>query len=132
MWGLAEMDPGEPVYNIGWALWLDGPLEISAPQRAWDAVLVRHEALRTTFRNESGVPVQVVHDELTADPLAVSSVEQLAAGERGPTAQGRIHDLARAPFDLATGPLVRTALIRLSPESHVLAVVIHHIVADGW
>ena len=43
-----------------------------------------------------------------------------------------IHDLARAPFDLATGPLVRTALIRLSPESHVLAVVIHHIVADGW
>ena len=43
-----------------------------------------------------------------------------------------IRDLARAPFDLATGPLVRTALIRLSTESHVLAVVIHHIVADGW
>ena len=132
MWLLAEMNSGEPTYNIPWALWLDGALDVSALQRAWDAVLVRHEALRTTFRNESGVPVQVVHDELTADPLAVSSLEQLAAGEREPTALAMIHDLACAPFNLATGPLVRTALIRLSPESHVLAVVIHHIVADGW
>ena len=132
MWLLAEMNSGEPTYNIPWALWLDGTLDVSALQQAWDAVLVRHEALRTTFRNDSGVPVQVVHDELTADPLAVSSVEQLAAGEREPTALAMIRDLARVPFDLAAGPLVRTALIRLSPESHVLAVVIHHIVADGW
>lgn len=132
MWLLAEMNSGEPTYNIPWALWLDGALDVSALQQAWDAVLVRHEALRTTFRNESGMPVQVVHDELTADPLVVSSVEQLAAGEREPTALAMIHDLARAPFDLATGPLVRTALVRLSPESHVLAMVIHHIVADGW
>ena len=92
-------------------------------QQAWDALLVRHEALRTTFRNDSGVPVQVVHDELAAWPLVASSVEQLAAGEREQAALAMIRDLARAPFDLATGPLVRTALIRLSPESHVLAVV---------
>ena len=132
MWLLAEMDSGEPTYNIPWALWLDGALDVSALQQAWDAVLVRHEALRTTFRNESGVPVQVVHDEPAAWPLVASSVEQLAADERESAALAMIRDLARAPFDLATGPLVRTALIRLSPESHVLAVVIHHIVADGW
>src|ERR1017187_9443205 len=132
MWLLAEMDSGEPTYNIPWALWLDGALDVSALQQAWAAVLVRHEALRTTFRNESGVPVQVVHDEPAAWPLVASSVEQLAADEREPAALAMIRDLARAPFDLATGPLVRTALIRLSPESHVLAVVIHHIVADGW
>jgi amino acid adenylation domain-containing protein len=132
MWLLAEMDSGEPTYNIPWALWLDGALDVSALQQAWDAVLVRHEALRTTFRNESGVPVQVVDDEPAAWPLVASSVEQLAADEREPAALAMIRDLARAPFDLATGPLVRTALIRLSPESHVLAVVIHHIVADGW
>jgi amino acid adenylation domain-containing protein len=132
MWLLAEMDSEEPTYNIPWALWLDGPLDVSALAQAWDAALVRHEALRTTFRNESGVPVQVVHDELTTPPLVASSVEQLAAGERKPAALALVRDLARAPFDLAAGPLVRTALIRLSPESHVLAVVIHHIVADGW
>jgi amino acid adenylation domain-containing protein len=132
MWLLAEMDAGEPTYNIPWALWLDGALDVNALQQAWDAVLVRHEALRTTFQNESGVPVQVVHDEPAAPLLVASSVEQLPAGEREPAALAMIRDLARVPFDLATGPLVRTALIRLSPESHVLAVVLHHIVADGW
>ncbi|HEX9034004.1 MAG TPA: amino acid adenylation domain-containing protein [Streptosporangiaceae bacterium] len=132
MWLLAEMDSGEPTYNIPWALWLDGPLDVRALQRAWDALLARHEALRTTFRNESGVPTQVVDDEQAAWPLVTSSVEQLASHERVPAALAMIRDLARFPFDLATGPLVRTTLIRLAPESHVLAVVVHHIVADGW
>lgn len=132
MWLLAEMDPGEPTYNIAWALWLDGPLEVSALQQAWDAALVRHEALRTTFRNESGVPVQVIEDEPAVPPLPVTSVEQLPAAEREPAALDLIGQLARIPFDLATAPLARAALVRLSPEAHVLAVVMHHIVADGW
>ncbi len=132
MWLLAEMDSGEPAYNIAWALWLDGALEVSALQQAWDAALVRHEVLRTTFRNESGVPVQVIEDEPTARSLLVTSVEQLTAGEWKPAALALIDDLARTPFDLATAPLARAALVRLSPEAHVLAVVMHHIVADGW
>jgi amino acid adenylation domain-containing protein len=132
MWLLAEMNPGEPTYNIAWAMWLDGPLEVGALQQAWDAALVRHEALRTTFRNESGVPVQVIEDEPATQPLPVSTVEQLAAGERERAALDLIRNLARIPFDLATGPLARATLVRLSPHAHVLAVVMHHIVADGW
>lgn len=132
MWLLSEMDPGEPTYNITWALWLDGALDVSALQQAWDAAVVRHEALRTTFRNDSGVPVQVIGEEPTAQPLPVTSVEQQAAGERETSALDLIRKLARIPFDLATGPLTRATLVRLSPEAHVLAVVMHHIVADGW
>jgi amino acid adenylation domain-containing protein len=133
MWLLAQMDSGEPTYNVAWALWLDGALEVSALQQAWDAALVRHEALRTTFRNESGMPVQVIEDEPAAGPLLVTSVEQLAAGEREQAALALIRDLASSPFDLAApGPLARAALVRLSPEAHVLAVVMHHILADGW
>jgi len=132
MWLLAEMDPGEPTYNVTWALRLGGALELSALQQAWDAALERHESLRTTFRNESGVPVQVIEDEPAERPLMVTSVEELPADEREAAAQELIRRLARIPFDLATGPLVRVALVRLSPEAHVLAVVMHHIVADGW
>jgi amino acid adenylation domain-containing protein len=132
MWLLAEMDPGEPTYNITWALWLDGALDVSALQQAWDAALDRHEALRTTFRNESGVPVQVIEDEPATPPLLVTTVEYLAAGEREQAALAQIGQLAGAPFDLATGPLVRAVLVRLAPDAHVLAVVMHHIVADGW
>ena len=132
MWLLAEMDPGEPTYNITWALWLDGPLEVSLLQRAWDAALARHEALRTNFRNESGVPVQVIDDEPASPPLQVTSVEQFEAGAREHAALELVRDLAREPFNLATGPLVRTALVRLSPEAHLLTVAMHHIIADGW
>ncbi|HET9893413.1 MAG TPA: amino acid adenylation domain-containing protein [Streptosporangiaceae bacterium] len=132
MWLLAELDCAEPTYNIAWALWLDGQLEVSALQRAWAEALIRHEALRTTFRNESGVPVQVIEDEPAERPLEVTSVEQLGDGEREQAALARIQQLARAPFNLAAGPLARGLLVRLSPEAHVLAVVMHHIVADGW
>ena len=78
------------------------------------------------------MPVQVIEDEPAAQPLPVTSVEHLAADEREPAARALILDLARTSFDLATGPLVRAVLVRLSPETHVLAVVMHHIVADGW
>src|SRR5262249_12331928 len=132
MWVLSEMDPGDPGYNIAWALWLGGALGGSALEQGWDAGRARHEALRTIFRNESGVPVQVIDDEPAAQPLPVTSVEHLAAGEREPAARALILDLARSAFDLASGPLVRAALVRLSPETHALAVVVHHIVADGW
>jgi amino acid adenylation domain-containing protein len=131
IWLLAELNPAEPTYNITWALWLDGVLKVSALQQAWDAALARHEALRTTFRNESGVPVQVIDDEPTAQPLAVTSVEEVAAGERERSALDLIRTFACIPFDLATGPLARAMLVRLSPEAHVFAVVMHHIVADG-
>jgi amino acid adenylation domain-containing protein len=132
MWLLNRMDPDEPVYNIAWALWLDGALEVTALQRAWDAALARHEALRTTFRDTSGLPVQVIEDDPPARPLPVTSVEHLAEPEREPAARALIAGLARAPIDLAAGPLVLGRLVRLSPERHVLAVVMHHIAADGW
>ncbi len=132
MWLLAELDSGEPTYNIAWALWLDGVLDVAALQQAWDAALARHEALRTTFRNESGVPLAVIEDEPVAQPLPVSSVEQWPADERQSAVGTLIDDLARTPFDLAAGPLVLASLVRLSAEAHVLVVVMHHIVADGW
>ena len=64
--------------------------------------------------------------------LPVTSVEHLAAAEREPAALDLIRKLGRIPFDLATGLLVRATLVRLSPQSHVLGVVMHHIVTDGW
>lgn len=132
VWLLVEMDPDEPTYNISWAVWLDGPLEVDALQRAWDAALIRHEALRTTFRDESGVPLQVIEDDPDSRPLVVTSVEQLADGERVSAARALIRDMAGVPLDLAVGPLAVATLVRLSPRAHVLAVVAHHIVTDGW
>src|SRR4051794_1791442 len=132
MWLLAQLDPDEPTYNISWALWLDGELDLGALERAWAAALARHEALRTTFRDVAGVPVQVIEDAAAEQSLTVSSVERLPAEQREQAARALIADLAQTPMDPASGPLVRSRLVRLSAQRHLFAVVVHHIVADGW
>jgi amino acid adenylation domain-containing protein len=132
MWLLAQMDPDEPTYNIAWALWLDGDLDLDALQRAWEATLLRHEVLRTTFRDESGMPMQVISDEPSFEALELTSVEQSPADEREPAARALIDELARTPILPAVGPLLRVRLVQLAADRHVLAVVMHHIVADGW
>src|SRR5580704_87905 len=89
MWLLAEMDPGEPTYNTAWALWLDGPLDVSALRQAWDAALIRHETLRTTFRNDSGVPGQEGRTQrLVPDQRGVPGLPQSADVERTIQPQG--------------------------------------------
>lgn len=132
MWLLAQMDPDQPTYNIAWALWLDGPLDVDALQRAWQAALERHEVLRTTFRDESGMPVQVISDDPDVEPVPVSSVEELPEAEREAAARTLIGELARTPIVPGRGSLLRVRLVRLAADRHVLAVVMHHIVADGW
>jgi hypothetical protein len=132
MWLLARMDPDQPTYNIAWALWLDGELDLDALRQAWQAVLARHEVLRTTFRDESGMPVQVISEDSDDEPLELTSVEQLPAGEREQAARSLIGGLARTPIVPGAGPLLRVRLVRLAADRHVLAVVMHHIVADGW
>jgi amino acid adenylation domain-containing protein len=119
MWLLHRLDPDEPTYNVAWTLRLTGPLDLDTLRRSWEAALLRHEALRTGFRDEFGMPVQVVDDEPVLEPLQVTSTEVL-------------DDLVRTPFDLGAGPPLRARLLRLSPDEHLLVVVAHHIVADGW
>ncbi|RZU53336.1 amino acid adenylation domain-containing protein [Krasilnikovia cinnamomea] len=125
MWLLDRLDPGQANYVIGWAIWLDGPLDEAALARAWDAALQRHEALRTTVRDDAGEPVQVIDEDTAAARLRVEDADPQ-------TARDRIRALAATPFDLAAGPLARAVLLRLGARRHVLAVVVHHIVADGW
>src|SRR5580692_8676002 len=130
MWVLDRLDPGQATYNVPWALWLDGPLDVPALGRAWAFVVARHEALRTVFRAEGGMPVQVVDDD--PGEAAVLTVAPGAGGLDGDGARSWLRELASVPFDLAVGPLVRATLLELAPGRHVLSLVAHHIVADGW
>ena len=155
MWLLARMDPDQPTYNIAWALRLEGELDVGALRRAWEAAVRRHEALRTTFREVSGIPMQVVEevedaafedavsedaafedaeiDGLVAGPaLTVVEVEGETEHERDAAAEALIRDLARVPMDLSRGPLVHARLVRAAERSHLLGVVMHHVIADGW
>ena len=124
LWFLDRLQPGRSLYNIPLCLRISGELDSAALQRALDQVLARHEALRVTFAEEDGTPVQVVG---APQPFALAEVE---AGSQ--EALGLAAEEASRPFDLATGPLARASLIGISPREHILAITLHHTVADGW
>ena len=125
LWFLDRLEPGSPVYNIPVAVRLRGALVHAAVARALQAIVERHDTLRTIFAVENGEPVQVVRDTLVvAMPVeAVADDGALAA---------RLEAEARLPFDLAKGPLVRAVLFARASDDHVLMLTMHHIVADGW
>ncbi|WP_216216770.1 non-ribosomal peptide synthetase [Amycolatopsis aidingensis] len=125
LWLLDQLMPGTSVYNIGWRIAVDGPVDPAALRAALAGLVRRHEALRTHFAAEEGTPVQVV--------TAAAGIE-LPHYERATPAEvdALVDDLARQPFDLHTGPLLRAALASLSPTRHVLVLVLHHSIADGW
>ncbi|WP_290059537.1 non-ribosomal peptide synthase/polyketide synthase [Amycolatopsis solani] len=120
LWFLDEFEPGSTEYVSPTVLRLRGELDTAALDRAFTALVARHESLRTTFTTVDGHGVQVVHP-----PHAVRV--PITDGDLGSALAG-----AGGPVDLHTGPLLRVALTRLAPDDHVLTMVLHHIVTDGW
>ncbi len=130
-WFLDQLDPGTPAYNIPTAVPMTGRRDAAILERCFNAVVQRHEALRTTFRLVGGEPVQTVAAELYL-PLPVVDLSALPEARRQPLAGRLVTSEMKHSFDLSRGPLLRTTLVRLGPEEHMLAVVMHHIVSDGW
>jgi amino acid adenylation domain-containing protein len=122
LWFLDRLHPGHPAYNMPVIFDVEGPLRPDLLEAALDGIIRRHAVLRSTIRLQDGDPVQIVSDPVphrlavldSEDPEAATLEEQ------------------RRPFDLETGPLVRSLLIRTGSESHRLVLTLHHIVSDGW
>lgn len=131
LWVLDRLTPGRATYNIPYALRIDGSLNVGALERSLNAVVLRHEVLRTTFPDTGGVPIQRIapHAEV---PVPVVELRELPAEERESRWRALATEEARRPFDLAVGPLVRARLLRLGDEQWVLLVTFHHIVFDLW
>ncbi|MGV9907765.1 amino acid adenylation domain-containing protein, partial [Streptomyces sp. NPDC003388] len=116
------MRPGDARYNSAVAVRLTGACDHEALTAALTAVVARHEALRTTFEETDGRPVQHVH------PAGPVPLPVRAAGDLD---KDLLAEYSR-PFDLRHGPLLRALLLRESAASHVLLLTAHHIVTDGW
>jgi hypothetical protein len=125
LWFLEQLG-ASAAYHIPIAIRLEGALDRGALVRALNEIAHRHEALRTTFELQNGEPVQVVHSQ--ADFALIDC--DLRAGADG--LAGLLAEDARVPFDFTRGPLWRAKLFQMDQEDHVLAVMFHHIIADGW
>ncbi len=131
LWFLDQLEPGEPTYNMPYTIWLDGPLDAEALQRAMDAMVARHAVLRTSIVALDGMPEQVVADVGAVPIERIELPESLDSDERARQAESIAADRQRRPFDLAAGPLIRAALIVAGPDRHLLSLVMHHAISDG-
>ncbi|MYW06180.1 non-ribosomal peptide synthetase [Streptomyces sp. SID3343] len=130
LWLVDRIKSGDAAFNLFQVHRLRGPLDPDALARALGAIVDRHESLRATFPENDGVPTQVI------GATGGFTLERLSLDGSPDERERRAHALVAArtnqPFDLAQGPLLRASLIRLADDDHVLALVLHHIVADGW
>ncbi|BBH45202.1 non-ribosomal peptide synthetase [Pseudomonas sp. KU43P] len=131
MWFLWQMEPHSPAYNVGGMARLRGTLHVDAFERALQALIVRHETLRTTFPAIDGVPYQCVAED---SPLHLDWQDFSALP--GATRQQRLQQLAdeqaHQPFDLERGPLLRACLVKAEEREHYFVLTLHHIVTEGW
>ncbi|MEO7262781.1 MAG: amino acid adenylation domain-containing protein [Jatrophihabitantaceae bacterium] len=131
LWFLEQLMPGEPTFHMPYAMWLEGPLDAGALQRAMDGLVARHSVLRTSIVAIEGAPEQVVADSGTVAieriTLPATTSEADARRLAGEVARER----AIRPFDLGRGPLLRIALIDAGADRWLFSLVMHHIISDG-
>ncbi|MEA5601254.1 non-ribosomal peptide synthetase [Nostoc sp. UHCC 0252] len=131
LWFIDQLEGKNCVYNVPFFLQISGCLEIVALEQAIREIVQRHEVLRTTFSFVDESPIQIIHahPQLT---MQVLDWRQLTEPEQLEKAQQLAIEELQQPFNLSNPPLLRVKLLQLSNQSHLLLLVIHHIVCDGW
>ena len=131
LWFLDQFEPDSPLYNVPKAVRMLGTLDVEALHQALDAIVARHEALRTTFVAVDGDPVQILAEPQSV-ALAVSDLGAWPEVEREAEMHRQLTREAQRPFNLACDMMLRATLFRLGVTEHVLLLVMHHIASDGW
>ena len=131
MWFLWQMEPDSPAYNVGGMARLRGVLDVGRFEAALQALIMRHETLRTTFPSVDGVAYQKVsaQTDLRMDWQDLSALNE---AERQLRLQRLADHEAHTPFNLETGPLLRACLVKAGEQEHYLVLTLHHIVTEGW
>jgi amino acid adenylation domain-containing protein len=131
LWFWEQLQPGTPTYVLTTALRLRGALDAKALGQTLNEVARRHDTLRASFTEADGEPVQLIAPtaEIVLDFVDLTRLPQ---AEREGEAKRFAEKDALRPFDLARGPLLRAALLRLDAQEHVAVLSMHHIISDGW
>ncbi|GGG86317.1 hypothetical protein GCM10011585_32780 [Edaphobacter dinghuensis] len=130
LWFLSQFENLNASYHIAALLQLDGDLDHSSLQSSLSTIFARHEALRSTFITIGGEPFVKLLPQEKEFILPEYDLREFAA--QATRFRALCEEQFRTPFDLATGPMVRACLVHLRDQEHVLILVMHHIVSDGW
>ncbi len=134
LWFLSRADHNAHLaYQMIGGVRIHGPLDVGALERAVDAVVARHEVLRTAFRHRGDDLYQIVapHTGFSLGRLDCPDGDSLDCRGRSSLADFAEEEAGR-PFDLAAGPLIRATLVTTGPDSYALVLAVHHTICDGW
>jgi amino acid adenylation domain-containing protein len=131
LWFVEQLEPGTGVYNLPAAYRLRGCLSVRALEQSLNEIISRHEVLRTSFSVSEGQPVQVIAPGLKVKVETVD-LRDVSPSTREAEAVRFITDESRRAFDLTQAPLLRASVLRLAEQEHILLLVMHHIISDGW
>jgi amino acid adenylation domain-containing protein/FkbM family methyltransferase len=131
LWFLDQLEPNNAAYNMPVALRLKGVINIAAMRKSLDEIVRRHEILRTVFSTVDGRPIQLILPP-SQFMLPVIDLCSLDAAEQEAKAYDLAYAEAHGLFNLAEGPLLRAAILKLGEQEHVFLLTMHHIISDGW
>lgn len=131
LWFIDQHEAGSSQYNIPTALTLHGDLNKAVLQQALDALLERHQVLRTTYAEVDEIAVQVVHPAMKV-PIKEIDLSRLDESTRAEEVARLVRLEANRPFNLREDPMLRASLLELSATEYVLLFTMHHIASDGW
>ena len=131
LWFLDRLEGRLSAYNLPSVARLHGELDVESLRRAFEAIVTRHEPLRTTFHAQDGRPEQRIHPPARFE-LAFENLSDLEPDRRESLVSERVRQEADRPFDLERDLTIRASLLRLADDEHLLLVTMHHISSDGW
>jgi amino acid adenylation domain-containing protein len=131
LWIMDQLQPGETAYNVPRASRVKGDLRLDVLQKTVDALVVRHEVIRTTYREVAGTPSQVVNPPSSV-PVRFTDLTALAPDVREVEGDHLLVAASRYAFDLANDLMLRVDVIKMGPQDHILLLLTHHICSDGW
>jgi len=131
LWFLDLLELGNPAYNLYVAFRLVGDLHLDMLWQTFDQVAARHEILRTTFVTKEGRAYQFITPSYSA-AVDVVDLGGIPQAEREVEVRYWATEIAQKPFALSEAPPWRVVVFRLDPDVHILLLVMHHIISDGW
>lgn len=131
LWFLTQFEPESAAFNISRAVRMIGRLDRAALGKTFNALIARHESLRTNFELVNGEPMQIINPPGEAE-VSFVDLTQLSSDKREAAVQRLLGEATQHVFDLVNGRLLRASLLQLDEQEHVFSLTIHHIISDGW
>lgn len=131
LWFLYQLEDQGYTYNMPFRLQIKGNLEVEILRKSLESIIQRHEVLRTSFQEIDKIPRQIISPKISLN-LPLIHLESLSLTQQTEEVNRLTQQEIYTPFDLTQAPLVRTLVVKLSEESHILFLSLHHSVFDGW